>query len=251
MRIAGMQKLTLLDYPRRTAATVFTPGCNLRCPFCHNGELAEATDARALFDELSVDDVMGFLEKRCRLLDGVCISGGEPLLQPGLREFCQSLHELGYAVKIDTNGTLPARLRELLEAGLVDYVAMDVKNTPARYAETAGRAGFDTSPVLDCMRMLAEWDATKQSASCEFRTTIVRELHTREDLIGIARLISDEARAKTGCRPPWFIQNFKDSDTVLSGKGTLSPWDEDDLRAVLPALREILPSAQVRGLSLD
>ena len=112
MRIAGMQKLTLLDYPGLTAATVFTPGCNLRCPFCHNGELIDAADATRAFPESSADEVLAFLRTRHRLLDGVCISGGEPLLQPGLDDFCRALHELGFSVKLDTNGTRPDRLRD-------------------------------------------------------------------------------------------------------------------------------------------
>ena len=263
MRIGGLQKLTLLDYPGLTAATVFTPGCNLRCPFCHNGELvtagdafseegsepAESASAPFPFSEPTTDEVLSFLRTRHRLLDGVCISGGEPLLQPGLDDFCCALHELGFAVKLDTNGTLPDRLRALLDAGRVDYVAMDVKNVPERYAETTGCADIDMDPVLESMRLLMAQDPAAGGVRYEFRTTVVRELHTREDLVKLAYWIADEAQsAMSPMCPPWFIQNFKDSDAVLAGEGTLHPWDEDDLRALLPELQAILPTARLRGI---
>lgn len=249
MRIAGMQKLTLLDYPGLTAATVFTPGCNLRCPFCHNGELIDAADATRAFPESSADEVLAFLRTRHRLLDGVCISGGEPLLQPGLDDFCRALHELGFSVKLDTNGTLPDRLHALLDAGLVDHIAMDVKNVPERYAETTGLIDIDMDPMLESMRLLLAQDPAAGGASYEFRTTVTSELHTREDLVKLAYWIADEARsAMSPLCPPWFIQNFKDSDTVLAGAGRLHPWNEDDLRALVPRLRVILPTAQLRGI---
>ncbi len=131
MRIAGLQKLTLLDFPGKTAATVFTPGCNFRCPFCHNADLvtgeAGRDGAAADSSALSIDELFAFLGKRQGLLDGVCITGGEPLLQSGIDEFCTRVHELGFAVKLDTNGSFPGRLRALVEEGLVDYVATDVK----------------------------------------------------------------------------------------------------------------------------
>lgn len=256
MRIAGMQKLTLLDYPGHTAATVFTAGCNLRCPFCHNGELTGAVEAvagraeggSAPFPETPVEDALAFLRTRRGLLDGVCISGGEPLLQPGLADFCRAVKGLGFAVKLDTNGTLPDRLRALLDAGLVDFVAMDVKNAPSRYAETTGVADLGIAPVLESMRLLMAQDPST-GASYEFRTTVVEELHAREDLIALARWLADEARASEAPQsPPWFIQNFKDSDTVLAGEDALHPWGEDGLRALLPRLREILPTAQLRGI---
>ena len=145
MRIAGLQKLTLLDFPEHTAATVFLPGCNFRCPFCHNAALVlGAGDATG---DTPVEEFFAFLDKRHGLLDGVCITGGEPLLQPELADFCARIKGAGFAVKLDTNGSFPDRLRELVESGLVDYVALDVKNAPERYAETVGVPGFDPAPV--------------------------------------------------------------------------------------------------------
>lgn len=290
MRIAGLQKLTLLDYPGKTAATVFTPGCNLRCPFCHNGELVEpptgssapagldeeanrsapaglgdctsrnapadrnelgANAPGAALEDIPVDDVLAFLRTRRGLLDGVCVSGGEPLLQPHLAAFCRELRALGFAVKIDTNGTLPDRLRALLDEGLADYVALDAKNAPQRYAETVGVADFDPAPVRASMRLLmdrAHRDAAVGGIDCELRTTVARELHGKDDLLALARWIADEARDAGAPAPSWFVQNFKDSDTVLAGPGALHPWPESDLRALLPELRAILPTAQLRGI---
>ena len=252
MRIAGMQKLTLLDYPGHTAATLFTPGCNYRCPFCHNGELVTPSGPLALASEpgfaFSTEDVLAFLRKRQGLLDGVCVSGGEPLLQPDLARFCEELRTLGYAVKIDTNGTQPRHLRELLDADLIDYVAMDVKNAPARYAETAGLPDAHLEEVRSSIALLAE-----RAPAFEFRTTVVRELHTQQDLCDLsqwlARQMASASRAAHRKPVPWYIQNFKDSDTVLTGKGSLHPWKEDDLRAVLPLLQEAMPSARLRGVA--
>lgn len=253
VRIAGLQKLTLLDYPGLTAATVFTPGCNLRCPFCHNGELigTETTDAESAYGLTfgSSEEVLSFLRTRHRLLDGVCISGGEPLLQPEIDAFCRSLKDLGFAVKLDTNGTQPDRLRALLDAGLIDYVAMDVKNTPGRYAETVGCADVDLDAIQQSMRLLMMQDPAKGGATYEFRTTVVRELHTRDDLVELAYWIADDARELLSpvC-PPWFVQNFKDSSAVLAGQGTLHPWDADELRSLYPKLWAILPTVSLRGV---
>lgn len=187
MRIAGLQKLTLLDFPGKTAATVFTPGCNFRCPFCHNAALvtgeAERDGAAADSSALSIDELFAFLGKRQGLLDGVCITGGEPLLQPGIDEFCARVHELGFAVKLDTNGSFPGRLRALVEEGLVDYAAMDVKNAPERYAETVGVPAFDLAPVQESLDFLRSG-----AVPYEVRTTVVRELHTADDLLSLIHI---------------------------------------------------------------
>lgn len=265
MRIAGVQKLTLLDFPGKTAATVFTLGCNLRCPFCHNSELvvgtAEHDSAREGASQTSApespaprtdtpEDVLAFLRKRRGLLDGVCVSGGEPLLQAGLADFLKEARELGYQVKLDTNGTLPDQLAALLDAGLLDRVALDVKNAPKRYAETTGCECLDLDAVRESMRRLLAQDPV-DGADCELRTTVVRELHGEEDLLALARWIADESsrcgHPITAERPAWFIQNFKDSRTVLAGEGVLHPWSEKDLKALLPRLREILPGTRLRG----
>ena len=237
MRIAGLQKLTLLDFPGKTAATVFTPGCNFRCPFCHNADLVTgpATRAGSHEGDLSAADVLAFLEKRRGLLDGVCLTGGEPLIQPDLADFCARVRDLGFSVKLDTNGGFPDRLRALAEANLVDYVAMDVKNAPERYAKTVGASMLDLAPIEESMEVLRAG-----SVPFEFRTTVTRELHASDDLRALARWIGDA--------PAWFLQNYRDAESVLGGAGRLHPWNVDELRALADELRASAPGIALRGM---
>lgn len=237
MRIAGLQKLTLLDFPGKTAATVFTAGCNFRCPFCHNADLVtggSATGASA--GVVSLDEFFAFLDKRQGLLDGVCVTGGEPLLQSGLADFCARVHEKGFSVKLDTNGSFPDRLRALADAGLVDYVAMDVKNAPERYAETIGAPAFDLAPVRKSVDFLREG-----TLPYEFRTTVVRELHSADDLRELAAWIEGAAA--------WHLQSFIDADSVLGGTGRFHAWNPDDLRELLPELLALVPGTRLRGVA--
>ena len=184
MRIGGLQKVTLLDYPGKVACTVFLPGCNLRCPFCHNPALVLPDRATG---GLSTEKLLAFLETRRGKLDGVCVTGGEPTLQPELAPFLRRVKELGYAVKLDTNGTRPEVLRALVGEGLVDYVAMDVKNSPARYALTAGIPAAELSGVFTSMDFLLSG-----TVDYEFRTTVVRELHEEQDFHQIGRWLRGE-----------------------------------------------------------
>lgn len=139
MVICGIQKLTLLDYPGKVACTIFTGGCNFRCPFCHNADLVTGKPEVTVTGE----EIFRFLRKRQGLLDGVCISGGEPLLQPDLEDFIRGVRSLGYSVKLDTNGSMPDKLESLAEKGLLDYVAMDLKNAPEHYGRTIGAETYD------------------------------------------------------------------------------------------------------------
>ena len=179
MLISGLQKMTLLDYPGLVACTVFTGGCNFRCPFCHNAPLV-------LPERMSSDDrteeVLSFLRKRQGLLDGVAITGGEPLLHADLPEFLRKIRDLGYKIKLDTNGSFPDRLRAVVEEGLVDRVAMDIKNAPLLYGKTIGISGFDIEPVERSKNFLLEG-----CVAYEFRTTVVYGLHTEESLCAAAR----------------------------------------------------------------
>lgn len=243
MRLAGLQKLTLLDFPGKTAATVFTPGCNFRCPFCHNAELvagagasgeAKAFAGDGAFPFVSEDAFFSFLDTRTGLLDGICITGGEPLLQPGIAGFCTEIKRRGFAVKLDTNGSLPNRLRALVDDGLVDYVALDVKNSRERYAETIGIPAFDPAAVEASVAYLLSG-----AVAYEFRTTVVREYHDKTSLADLARWI-EGARA-------WFLQSFVDSEGVLAGKGALHGYSAEELREFLPALRTVVPTVEVRG----
>ena len=179
MFLAGIQKLTLLDYPGRVACTVFTNGCDLRCPFCHNASLA-MPDREA--DTLDMDELMAFLKKRVGILDGVAVTGGEPLLHPEIGELLERIKDLGYSVKLDTNGTFPDRLHEIVEAGLADRVAMDIKSAPENYAKVVGLPSFNLAPVRESVSYLMGC-----GVDYEFRTTAVKGLHSSEDFAGIAR----------------------------------------------------------------
>lgn len=227
MRLGGLLKMTLLDFPGRIACTVFTAGCNFRCPFCHNASLVTHLD-----EEIAVDDFFSFLKKRQGMLDGVCVSGGEPLMQPEMADFLANIRALGYATKIDTNGAYPDKLRALIEGGLVDYVAMDIKNSPAKYAQTIGLssvpAGVEESVSLLHLGIVPY----------EFRTTVVDELHEPEDFAAIGQWIAGA--------PRYFLQKFTDSGDLI-GEGLNAPSNEK-LRACLAAVAPYVPSASLRGV---
>ncbi len=229
MEIQGLQKMTLLDYPGRVACTVFLGGCDLRCPFCHNGGLVLGP----MPAELDGEGLLAFLKKRRGLLDGVCVTGGEPLLRPELPELLAQIKELGYPVKLDTNGGRPEGLRALAEAGLVDYVAMDVKNCPARYGETAGVPGLDVTPFRESVSFLLQG-----TVAYEFRTTVVREFHDEDSFRAIGPWIAGARR--------YFLQNFVDRDAVL--QAGLHPWDGDSLRAFAALVRPYVDQVELRGI---
>ncbi|PWL54348.1 MAG: anaerobic ribonucleoside-triphosphate reductase activating protein [Clostridiales bacterium] len=235
MIIRGLQKLTLLDYPGKVACTVFTDGCNFACPFCHNASLAHRPGVPPVGapPAIPADEVLAFLRKRTGVLDGVCITGGEPLLQEGLKAFLSSVKELGYSVKLDTNGSLPARLKELVAGGLVDTVAMDVKNAPDRYAETIGRPVYDMAPVCESVDFLRSL-----SGRYEFRTTVVRELHTISDIEAIGRWLAGAEK--------YFLQSFTDSGDILAPG--LHAHEPETLRRMLSAVRPYIPAAALRGV---
>lgn len=229
MRIHGLQKMTLLDFPGRVACTVFFGGCNMRCPFCHNAELLDGT-APAVMDD---DELLGFLKKRQGLLDGVAITGGEPLLQRDLPELAKKIRELGYPVKLDTNGTYPERLRRMIEDGLVQYVAMDIKNSPERYAETAGLKDMDLAPVRESVSLLMEG-----KTEYEFRTTVVSELHDDLSMEQIGDWIKGAKH--------YYLQKFTDRETVPF-EGLHAPTDEQ-MRKWADMLRPLIPSVGMRGV---
>ena len=229
MNIHGLQKLTLLDYPGKVACTVFLAGCNLRCPFCHNSELLDAAAAPPVMDGR---ELLDFLKKRQGMLDGVAFTGGEPLLRPELPELLRAVRELGYAVKLDTNGTLPDALERVLDAGLADYVAMDVKNSPARYAETCGAESMDLGPVYASIDLLRE-----KAPDYEFRTTVIDELHDEASFAAIGPMIAGAKR--------YFLQPFKDRDTVLFA-GFHAP-DSEKLERYAALVRPFVGAAEVRG----
>ena len=213
MNITGLQKMTLLDFPGKVACTVFLQGCNYRCPFCHNSDLLGAQGSQSL----SEDALLSFLAKRRGLLDGVCITGGEPTLQKDLPLLIRRVKDLGFAVKLDTNGSNPHMLKQLLEAGVLDYVAMDIKNAPSRYAETVGIPGFPLEKTEESIRLLLAG-----AVPFELRTTVVEEFHDEAAMEEMGRwLFSLSGGQKIR---HYFLQPFADRDSVLkTGLHTPNP----------------------------
>ena len=200
MIISGLQKMTLLDFPGRVACTVFLQGCNFRCPFCHNsGLLGSAQD-----DTIPVDELLAFLRKRIGILDGVCITGGEPTLQKDLPQLLRQIKDMGYYIKLDTNGSHPNMLEYLANEKLIDYVAMDIKNCPDRYGETIGDSKF---PAQIERSMVFLMDG---ALDYEFRTTVVDELHSEEDILAMGQWLQ-----KLGKTKRLFLQPYADRDSVL------------------------------------
>ncbi len=230
MKIAGLQKLTLLDYPGKTACTVFTWGCNLRCPFCHNAGLV----TEAFEETVTADELYTFLKKRIGLLDGVCVTGGEPLLQPDLISFLQPIHEMGFAVKLDTNGTQPEKLREICETGLISMVAMDIKNSPEKYAVTAGTERLSIDAVHQSVRYLMQ----QGNIPYEFRTTVVKQYHTAADFSAIGKWIRG-ANA-------YYLQNFQNTGRLIDN--SVSGCTPSEMRAFLEIVRRDVPNAALRGI---
>lgn len=229
MNIQGLQKMTLLDFPGKVACTVFLGGCDLRCPFCHNSDLIDG-GAPTVMDDTAL---LKFLEKRRGLLDGVAFTGGEPLLRSDLKELIVKVRALGFAVKLDTNGSHPERLKELLDEKLVDYVAMDIKNSPTRYGETVGVPGLDLAPFRESARLLME-----SGVAYEFRTTVVAELHDETSFEEIAQWLSGAER--------FFLQRFTDRDSVLFS-GLHAP-EKADMERYAAILREKMPHVELRGV---
>lgn len=230
MNIQGLQKLTLLDYPGKMACIIFTAGCNLRCPFCHNSALVINPPKES---EFSVDEILDFLKKRQGVLEGVVITGGEPLLQKDLEEFIVKIRELGYSVKLDTNGTFPDRLRDLIEKGLLDYVAMDVKASPAGYPPSVGIGGYDVSKITESINLLLEG-----RVDYEFRTTVVREFHSIFDMKHLGEWIKGAKRH--------YLQAFKDSGELIGfGLSAVPKAEMEEMRKIM---LEYVDLCEIRGV---
>ena len=230
MRICGLQKLAMVDYPGKLAATVFTGGCNLRCPFCHNALLVTRL---AESPSLSEEEVLSFLASRKNLLDGMVLSGGEPLMQPGCPDFLQRVRELGLSIKVDTNGCYPDILGDILSRGLVDYVAMDLKNSREKYAETVGIPGFDLSPIEESIQILKN-----SGVDYEFRTTAVQGFHTSDDIRAIGQWVQGA--------PRYFLQQVVDSGNLISPG--LNPLSEKELQNLAQIARPWFGQVSIRGI---
>lgn len=255
MDFRGLQKTTLLDYPGIIAATVFTAGCNFRCPFCHNGDLVLAANQLSRIEET---EILAFLQKRKGILKGLCISGGEPTLQKGLPEFIQKVKDLGYLVKLDTNGSNPEMLKVLLEKDLLDYVAMDIKNSPDSYEKTIGvmplnhcktsaygnreiefpemenETKFDIKIIEQSIQILKE-----SGVPCEFRTTLVKELHTEADIRAIAHWLPKEI--------PYYLQCYEENEQVIIPG--FHPPTKEIMERYREILSEKLEQVYLRGVS--
>lgn len=234
MIIQGLQKLTLLDYPGHMACTVFTNGCNLRCPFCHNASLVVHQNYG---DTTTEDEFFAFLNKRKGILDGVCVTGGEPLLHDETIAFIKNIRSLGFDVKLDTNGTFPDKLKELTDNGLLNYVAIDIKNSIQKYPLTTGIDGVNTDAIQESIAVLKN-----SKIPYEFRTTVVQELHTAEDIENIAKWLSSDTEAL----PDYYLQKFVDSNDLICNN--LHPVDDNIMEEMLKKARIYLPKTQLRGV---
>lgn len=231
MLLKGLQKTTLLDFPGKVACTVFTGGCNFRCPFCHNARLVTEQDYT---EQISEEEFFSFLKKRMGVLDGVCVTGGEPLLQKDILPFLARIREMGFLIKLDTNGSRPDALRQIIEAQLVDYIAMDLKNCKKKYAITCGLESYPVE-VDESISLIMN-----SGIEYEFRTTVVRELHTAEDMVSMAYDI-------TGA-PRYFLQGFIDSGNLI-GEG-FSAYSPDEMKELLAQVTPIIPTAALRGVEI-
>ncbi len=228
MFFAGFQKLTLLDYPGKVACILFTNGCNFRCPFCHNASLVRAQDGADISDA----EVLEFLKKRQGILEGVCISGGEPLIHNELKDFIREVKKLGYPVKLDTNGSFPKKLRELIGEGLVDYVAMDVKNSFEKYNETTGISA-DIDSIKESIEILINGNI-----DYEFRTTLVSGFHTTQDMQRIGEMIKGTKK--------YYLQNFVDSGDILCPG--LASLGEEEMELMKKTAEKYVSVTQIRGI---
>jgi len=229
MKIQGFLKTTLLDYPGKVACTIFTAGCNLRCPFCHNAFLVTQTDKN---EEFSKIEILEFLKKRKGILDGVCISGGEPLLNDDIFDFIREIKKIGLVVKLDTNGTFPERLKKAVNEKIVDYVAMDIKNTSEKYPQTVGIDAFDISPINESIDFLL-----LNNVDYEFRTTVVKEFHTIEDIENIAKRISGAKK--------YFLQAFIDSGNLIGRN--LHACSSEEMNRFKEIAQQYVVDVSVRG----
>jgi len=230
MRIHGFQKLTLLDYPGKVACTIFLGNCNFRCPFCHNAGLVLSADKEPTIEE---EEVLAVLKKRQGILDGVCITGGEPTLNADLVELIEKIKQLGYAVKLDTNGYRPKVLKGLVQEGLIDYVAMDIKNSLPRYPETVGVSDFHPEKIQESVDFLMNG-----SLDYEFRTTVTRELHSKKELIEIGKWLQ-------GCSR-YYLQQYQESASVI--RPVFSKYTPEEILQLKELLEGYIKEVYVRGV---
>lgn len=233
MLLGGFQKLTLIDYPGKVATTVFTVGCNFRCPFCHNPELVVPERELARQFAPIEKEFFAFLEKRKGKLDGVCVTGGEPTLYPDLSDFIRRIKEMGFLVKLDSNGTNPGMLRRLFREKLVDFVAMDIKNREGKYADTVGLEAVDMDKIKESITLIRG-----SGIPYEFRTTVVPGLHEEKDFDGVIDLV--------GGAMSYYLQEFRDFHILSPELRERAKGKTLDLDAIAAALRPHFGTVGVR-----
>ena len=231
MKLSGYQKLTLLDFPGLMACVVFTSGCNFRCPFCHNALLVLPGQDSGTVSE---DEFFAFLEKRRGVLDGVVVTGGEPLLHPDIVPFLAKVKDMGFKTKVDTNGTKPALLKKIAEEKLVDYIAMDIKNAPEEYGAAVGLEKVDLAAIEQSMRFLMQGNV-----DYEFRTTVVKGIHTEKSLEELAKWIKGAKR--------YYLQAFKNSGGLIPPEG-LDAFDETEMKKFADVVAPYVPAVEIRGV---
>lgn len=231
MQIHGLNKTTLLDYPEHVAATVFTGGCNFQCPFCHNKDLVLNPAGQPLIEE---EEIFAFLKKRKGIITGICVTGGEPTLQPDLKQFLAGVKELGLKVKLDTNGYRPAVLADVVESGLADYVAMDIKASKGNYGRAAGCETLETEKIEESVNYLMQ-----NKVPYEFRTTIVKELHTETEIKKIGEWLQ-------GCRA-YFLQSYEENENVI--RPGFHSCTEEELAEFVKILQQYIKNVKLRGVN--
>ena len=230
MQIHGFQKTTLLDYPGKVACTIFLGGCNFRCPFCHNGDLVLCPNDVPVISE---ETVFSHIKKRQGILEGVCITGGEPCLQPDLADFIQKIRALGLPVKLDTNGYYPDVLKSLVTSGLIDYVAMDIKQCVEKYNFISQMCGFDVTRIKESVSFLLE-----RHVPYEFRTTVVKELHQAEDFRAIGRWLAGA--------DAYYLQSYKNSEQVITPG--FSSYSYEELKELQSLVLPYISNTKIRGV---
>ena len=233
LKIGGLVKMSLVDYPDKVCATIFTSGCSFKCPYCHNRDLVYIPEN---YSFVNVEEIFSYLEKRKNLLDGVCISGGEPLMQEKLIPFLKEIKNIGYDIKLDYTGNFLNRLKEIVELDLVDYIAMDIKNTKEKYAMTIGNESehFSVDMIDESMQYIKQC-----GIPYEFRTTIVKELHTKDDILNIAKWI--------GTCEAWYLQQFNDSDNCIHAG--FHAYETEEMNDIFVEAKKIMPNVKLRGVS--
>ena len=230
MLILGLQKTTLLDYPGKVASTIFTGGCNFKCPYCHNRDLVFPPNDAIAYSE---EEILNHLITKKKVLDGVCITGGEPTLHADLPDFISKIKDLGLLVKLDSNGTNPKMLKELVRNGLIDYVAMDIKHSKEHYNSIANMQTFDLNPIIESVEFLKEGHV-----DYEFRTTVIRECHNSSDFENIGKWLQG-AKA-------YYLQSYRESEQVINP--IFSSYSPEELHGFLELLKTYIPNTQLRGI---